>query len=205
VQIGTGLINANPRTLLNAGRWFALALAVMTPLVLLWLVINGRSTLAMMLAAFVLPAFIEGARRWRGAFPSLSAIKNLRLAMTSDPREGDAAASRFANPAPVDPELAEQCAALLRAYPEQVRPRVEHQSSNAALSRRGVRCSANGTGRTQMPIEEALEVFGLEPSASSTEICEAHRRLEERLDSENGGTRYLWTKINETRDVLLDV
>jgi hypothetical protein len=60
VQIGTGLINANPRTLLNAGRWLALAFAIVTPLVLLWLVINGRSTLAMMLAAFVLPAFIEG-------------------------------------------------------------------------------------------------------------------------------------------------
>ena len=91
----------------------------MTPLVLLWLVINGRSTLAMMLAAFVLPAFIEAARRWHGVLPLLSAMGNWRLAMTPDPREGDAAASRFANPAPVDPKLAEQCAALLRAYLEQ--------------------------------------------------------------------------------------
>jgi hypothetical protein len=51
----------------NTGRWSALAFALLTPLVLLWLVINGRSTVAMMLAAFILPAFIEGARRW-GAF-----------------------------------------------------------------------------------------------------------------------------------------
>jgi hypothetical protein len=54
-----------------------------------------------------------------------------------------------------------------------------------------------------MSIEEARDVLGLDFSARPYEISEAHRRLEERLDPELGGTQYLIMKINEARDVLL--
>ena len=52
-----------------------------------------------------------------------------------------------------------------------------------------------------MSTEEALDVLGLMPSAE--EIREAHRRLEQKVDPQFGGTHYLSTKINEARDVLL--
>ena len=68
-QIGGWALNADPRVIVNAGRWSGIALAACTPLVLLWLVISGRSTLAIMLAAFVLPVFVQGAQRWRSFLP----------------------------------------------------------------------------------------------------------------------------------------
>ena len=39
-QIGGWALNADPRTILNAGRWSAVALGAATPLVLLWLAIS---------------------------------------------------------------------------------------------------------------------------------------------------------------------
>ena len=54
-----------------------------------------------------------------------------------------------------------------------------------------------------MSREEALDVLGLEPTASAPEIADAHRRLGERVDPQVGGTHYLSMKIDEARDVLL--
>ena len=68
VQVGRWLLSANPRAIINAGRWSLASLVALTPLVLLWLVISGRATLAMMFAAFVLPAFVQGGLRWRTLF-----------------------------------------------------------------------------------------------------------------------------------------
>src|SRR5262249_31084191 len=84
VQIGSWLLNANPRALLNAGRWSTVVLGIATPLVLLWLVISGRSTLAMMLAAFALPVLLQSAHHWRGLFGSLSLIRRDWLPMAAN-------------------------------------------------------------------------------------------------------------------------
>ena len=54
-----------------------------------------------------------------------------------------------------------------------------------------------------MSIEEALDVLGLEQTPSTQAINDAHRRLEQKLDPELGGSPYLMRKINEARDVLL--
>jgi curved DNA-binding protein CbpA len=54
-----------------------------------------------------------------------------------------------------------------------------------------------------MSREEALDILGLEPTASAQEIADAHRRLGERVDPHVGGTHYLSMKIDEARDVLL--
>ena len=54
-----------------------------------------------------------------------------------------------------------------------------------------------------MSREEALDILGLEPTASAQEIADAHRRLGERVDPHAGGTHYLSMKIDEARDVLL--
>jgi hypothetical protein len=103
-QIGGWLLNAEPRVIVNAGRWSAIALAASTPLALLWLTISGRSTLAMMLAAFVLPVFVQGAQRWRGVLAPLVALKISRHDKPPDR---------------VSPQFAEHCAAVLAAYLEQ--------------------------------------------------------------------------------------
>lgn len=164
-QIGGWALNADPRVIANAGRLSVLALAACTPFLLLGLAISGRSTLAIMLAAFVLPVFVQGAQRWRSLLAPLAALKMWRHA---EP------------PGRVTPQLAEHCAAVLAAYLEQ-----------------------NRQVAVRMSAEEARAVLELRPGASVDEIREAYHRLEQRLDPESGGTRYLWTKISEARDVLL--
>jgi DnaJ-class molecular chaperone len=54
-----------------------------------------------------------------------------------------------------------------------------------------------------MSTEEALDILGLEPTATAQEIRDAYCRLEQKLDPELGGTHYLMAKIIEARDVLL--
>jgi hypothetical protein len=80
IQICHWLLNANPRAVLNAGQWSVAGLIGLTPALLLWLVMGGRSTLALMLASFILPALIWGAPRWRVLSASLSSPRSNLLA-----------------------------------------------------------------------------------------------------------------------------
>jgi hypothetical protein len=99
-----------------------------------------------------------------------------------------------------DPELVRQAIAVLSAYLEQAGAQLEHRGAERHLASAA---KGSGNGRLRMSREEALDVLGLEPTASAQEIAEAHRRLGERLDPQVGGTHYLSMKIDEARDVLL--
>src|SRR5260370_16403122 len=68
VKMGGWILNADPRAIINSGRWALVALAALALGVLAWLVASGRWTSAMMLAAFMLPVFVQAAPRWRGLF-----------------------------------------------------------------------------------------------------------------------------------------
>jgi hypothetical protein len=127
-QIGGWMLNADPRTILRAGRWSAATLAAATPLILLWLAVSGRSTLAMMLAVFVLPVFVQGAPRWRGFLVPLGALKFWR---------------RTCPPDGVSPQLAAQCAAVLAAYLEQNGAVRERMSMGEALAVLGLEPGAS--------------------------------------------------------------
>src|SRR5215470_14658373 len=76
IQICHWLLNANPRAVLNIGQWSVAGLIGLTPALLLWLVMSGRSTLALTLASFILPVLIWGAPRWRALSGSLSSPKS---------------------------------------------------------------------------------------------------------------------------------
>ena len=65
LQIGRWILNADPRAIINVGQWSSVCLAVLSLGVLLWLVVNGRWTHAMLLAAFILPVLVQAAPRWR--------------------------------------------------------------------------------------------------------------------------------------------
>ncbi len=65
IKVGSWILNANPRAIINAGRWALVGLAILALTVLLWLIASGRWTSAMMLAAFMLPVFVQAAPRWR--------------------------------------------------------------------------------------------------------------------------------------------
>jgi len=164
---------------------------------------SGRWSSAMMLAAFMLPIFVQAAPRWRVLFGPLNAMRSDFPPITPDfstPRGG------FSNARDMtDPELVQQSLAVLRAYlaqtGAQAATQIEHKpasphSGNGPATRAG-------NGRLRMSTEEALDTLGLEPTASPQEIRDAYRRLEQKVDPELGGTHYLMAKIIEARDVLL--
>lgn len=197
VKMGGWILNADPRALVNAGRWSLLVLTGLALALLVWLVTTGRWESAMMLAAFMLPVVVQAAPRWRILFSPLNAMRSGFPPIRPDP----GTASGSFSSAPVDPDLVRQSIAVLRAYVEQTGLQIEHKPSEARSG--GGPAKPTGNGRRRMSTEEALDVLGLDPAPSARAIEDAYRRLEQKLDPELGGTPYLMRTINEARDVLL--
>jgi len=198
ITVGDWILHADPRTLINTGRWGLVALAVLALAALVWLIASGRWTYAMMLAAFMLPVLVQAAPRWRvllgplnvgRGYPDFAARRGGGIVSGNF-----ATMRRQADPAPV-----QQSIAVSRDHLEQPAPQIEHGPTDVRLV--GGPVNASGSRSTRMSIVEALEVLGLRPTAE--EIRQAHRRLEQKVDPQFGGTHYLSTKINEARDVLL--
>ena len=196
IKVGDWILHADPRTIINSGRWALIALALLALAVLSWLIASGRWTYAMMLAAFMLPVLVQAAPRWRvllgplnvgRGYPDFAASRGGGIVPA-----GFAAghATKDAEPPPI---------AVSRAYLEQAGHHIEHGPTDMRLVSGPV--NASGSPSTRMSTAEALDVLGLMPTAQ--EIREAHRRLEQIVDPQFGGTHYLSTKINEARDVLL--
>jgi hypothetical protein len=204
VKMGGWILHADPRTILNGGRWALVAFAALALGVLIWLVMTGRWSSAMMLAAFMLPIFVQAAPRWRVLFGPLNAMRSDFPPIKPDfstPRGG------FSNARDMtDPELVQQSLAVLRAYLAQAgaqtaTQQIEH--TPAYLQAGNGAGTGSGNGRLRMSTEEALDILGLEPTATAQEIRDAYCRLEQKVDPELGGTHYLMAKIIEARDVLL--
>lgn len=204
VKMGGWILHADPRTILNGGRWALVAFAALALGVLIWLVMTGRWSSAMMLAAFMLPIFVQAAPRWRVLFGPLNAMRSDFPPITPDfstPRGG------FSNARDMtDPQLVQQSLAVLRAYLAQAgaqtaTQQIEH--TPAYLQAGNGAGTGSGNGRPRMSTEEALDILGLEPTATAQEIRDAYCRLEQKVDPELGGTHYLMAKIIEARDVLL--
>src|SRR3954471_20739119 len=111
VKMGGWILHADPRTILNGGRWALVAFAALALGVLIWLVMTGRWSSAMMLAAFMLPIFVQAAPRWRVLFGPLNAMRSDFPPITPDfstPRGG------FSNARDMtDPELVQQSLAVI--------------------------------------------------------------------------------------------
>jgi hypothetical protein len=191
LQIGNWVLRADPRAILNAGRWSLVALGALAAAALIWLMVSGRWTQAIMLAAFMMPVFVQSASRWRALLGPPKLGRSFRVEARPDLDDSRPSSAGGA----IDPELVRRSVAVLSAYLEQTRRVLEQRPIDARLG--------NGTGRRHMATAEALEVLGLEPGARPDRIRDAHRRLQRQLDPELGGTRYLATKIDEARDVLL--
>src|SRR6516164_9651591 len=202
LQIGRWILNANPRSVVNAGRWSLAALTVLTPVVLLWLVMSGRSTLAMMLAAFILPVFVQGGLHWRALFGPLNFSRGNFPRWDQD-FGAPAVSGRPVGLDPMNPDLVRQSVAVLRKYLEQAAGQAERNLTRMHFANGPMNRTGNGAGHRRMSAEEALDVLGLEAGAGPHQISEAHRRLQQKLKPELGDSHYLTTKIDEARDVLL--
>jgi hypothetical protein len=194
LQIGNWAMRADPRLLANAGSWTLLALAGAAAATLAWLAINGRWTSAMMLAAFVMPVLVQSAPRWSSLLASLRRRNWARVHLDTS----GVSASRRRSPTQdcLDPQIIGQSIAVLQSYLDQVK--LYSQALTAD------RLPVNSAGRNRMSVDEALDVLGLPAGASPTQVAEAYRRLQQRVDPDLGGSQYLATKIKEARDILLE-
>ena len=52
---------------------------------------------------------------------------------------------------------------------------------------------------------EALEVLGLLPDATASEINEAHQRLMQIVHPDRGGSQYFAVKVNQAKETLLEL
>jgi hypothetical protein len=205
IKMGGFILNADPRSIVNAGRWALAVLPILALAGLLWLTMSGRSTAAMLLAAFLLPVLVQAAPRWRVLFAPLGSMRSGLHPFASD-LGGAVVPVDGSTPRPPDPELVARSIAVLQAYLEDARPQISTQAGSQIEHRPVAVRSASvngGNGHMRMSTQEAFAVLGLAPTTSPREVKEAHRRLAQIVDPESGGSHYLLTKIDEARDVLL--
>lgn len=96
---------------------------------------------------------------------------------------------RFADP---------QSAQIVEAYLDRV-----HPSWREDMARGEAEMAQGPDGR--MTREEAAEILGVAADADADEIRRAHRDLMKKLHPDRGGSTYLAAKINEAKDVLLEL
>lgn len=86
---------------------------------------------------------------------------------------------------------------LLAAYLDRREPNWrEHAQRDAGAGTRPA-------GAGKITEEEAYQILGIQPGATTEEISRAHRSLIKKLHPDHGGTTYLAARINEAKDVLL--
>lgn len=88
--------------------------------------------------------------------------------------------------------------ALLESYLDRRFPAWRQDAQGDAAG--GKRRAASGG---KMTSEEAYQILGLQPGATSEEIGRAHRALMKKLHPDQGGSTYLAARVNEAKDTLL--
>jgi len=209
-------VAAEPRRVATVARWVALIVAVVVGGYLIW---GGRHLLAAFLLPLMLPVLLRYRALWHrlkamaGPTPGqMSQVETRFLRMTLDHDTGTMTGvvreGRFHGRQLEELTLEElvelwrecraadaQSAAVLEAYLDRTQDEAWRQSAGA-----GAGPSATSTGMTR---EEALEILGLAPNASQSEIRETHRRLMQQVHPDHGGSNYLAAKINQAKDLLL--
>lgn len=99
---------------------------------------------------------------------------------------------------------------LLRFVPLLLHLKAQRQSSSRSQAEpdpRGTHSNREASGSTgdqsrRMSRAEALQILGLDQTATADDVRREYRRLMKKLHPDLGGSSYLAAKVNEARDVL---
>jgi hypothetical protein len=97
-------------------------------------------------------------------------------------------------------EVDEDSRALLAAYLDRRDAGWREHAQGDAGAGRGAASPARSGKMTE---EEAYQILGIQPGATTQDITRAHRTLMKKLHPDQGGTTYLAARVNEAKDVLL--
>src|SRR3954468_5828727 len=224
--LARAFVSADPKSLARGVRYTTIGVTV---IVVVFLAVTGRLGAAMAIGAFVVPMVL----RWRSlinrvraaAGPSdgqTSTVETMFLRMWLDhdsgAMSGQVLRGGFEGRMLNDLSLSEllilldecrigdqQSAVVLEAYLDRTQPD-DWRSAEAGGGDAGSHAGGGSGGRTSsgaMTREEAYEILGLQPGATTEEIKEAHKRLMLKMHPDQGGSTYLAAKINQAKDQLM--
>lgn len=211
---------ADPGVIARLLKWLAIGVGAVVVVVLALSARLGLLLMAGSVAApFVYRWWIARRRQQAAAGPSggrSSRVDTAYVSMVLDhdsgTLDGSVLAGRFAGRRLPDLSLDElmdllaecrtadlQAVPILEAYLDRAHPKDWRQRAEARA-----RQDSGPAGRPSgMSREEAYEILGLAPGASSEDIKEAHHRLMLKIHPDHGGSTYLAAKINQAKDLLL--
>jgi hypothetical protein len=188
-------LHTDPKTLAQTWRLAAAGVFALSLPLLCALAVNRRWTEAIGLSAVVLLAFaLYGPRLLAWFFPR-RLVPDLSAPATG--YSGSHAAYSEA-------DTVQRAIAVLEEYLRRTGSNGAHLRVDQAPIRR-----AQGNGHDDehrsppMSEAEALQVLGLGPDATDTEINESHRRLMQLIHPDRGGSAYFAVKVNQAKDALL--
>jgi hypothetical protein len=178
-------IHSDPATMARTTRWMLLLLLALAIPILVFMIVQGQWSVAMLMGAAML--IIPTLLKWRAVFAPLRAAFG---AFRPKPRPFDFDMKVWDDAKDArDPETVRRAAAILEAYVKQA-PRL----SVATIDERR---------NDEMSEAEALDVLGLKPGADEDAIRAAHRRLSRLVHPDHSGSTYLSRKVSQAKDTLL--
>jgi len=190
-------LHSDPKTMVRTVRWMLLLLIVIGVPLLVMMLLREQWVGAMLLGAGML--IVGTFLRWRAILGPLNTLfrhfrpKPRPFEMPPVWEEEEEAAT--------DPKAVARAAAILEAYVRQTAP----NALPAEVRRLGRAKRDDEDGDDTMAVKEALEVLGLPDGAVIADVHTAHRRLMRMADPDEGGSPYLAAKIDQARDILIDV
>lgn len=179
---------------------------------------------ALVTAAFLLPMFLRWrgmsrfARNFRGPKPGQSSdveTRYLRMSLDHDTGvlDGTVLEGQFRGrllQEMAQPELLEllrecrvndaQSATVLESYIDRIHGAGWRGGDEGQESKWSAGPQSGGGAMTR---EEAYQILGLQPGASTEDIKEAHHKLMLKNHPDQGGSTYIATKINQAKELLL--
>lgn len=217
-------VQADPRQLLKALRWTGAAFGLV---LLIFIVLSGQWRWVPGVLFFGLPwlsrlrAINTMRKNARGPQPGQSSqisTRFLRMELDHDSGEmsGEVAAGKFSGRSLDQMNLGElielwrECAAedeqsrvVLENYLDRGHPEWRSVAGAGPREEASSARSDSPWANTGMSADEACEILGVAPGASSDEVETAYRKVMKSAHPDQGGSDWMAAKVNQAKDVLL--